>query len=392
VDKIHKISPSPIVPKRGIKQEGELLFLLSGFEPAASVLEKAQTLIPAVHWDSFVSLTAKHGVSGLVYKNLLKMQNVPEEVLARFQNTYRSILRNNILLAAETDRLIDLLTSRGTEVIPLKGTVIAELIFGDIGLYPSGDIDILVPMKDICMVKEMLEADGYYLKDKGFDEYRDFYFHELYHISLSSSRFTVEPHWNLFMRYFTAPPEFWWEKSVHVSLGGRRYRFLSPERNILYTSFRNFYKGFTPLRFLVLTAAIIIHFKDEIDWGKLFGYAGRFHFESVLRVNLKLCKDFLDAPVPSQYACIKGRRITMLYRLISKTILSADDIHPLHKAGLLFLRDDLKGIARILLRRLFPPMGEIVSRYRLTPGTGKAVAYYAFNPMLLLFKKHRDSI
>ena len=80
----------------------------------------------------------------------------------------------------------------------------------------------------------------------------------------------------------------------------------------------------------------------------------------------------------------------MLYRLISKMVLSADDIHPLHKAGLLFLRDDLKGISRILLRRLFPPMGEIVSRYRLTPGTGKAVAYYAFNPMLLLFKKHRD--
>jgi len=37
-------------------------------------------------------------------------------------------------------------------------------------------------------------------------------------------------------------------------------------------------------------------------------------------------------------------------------------------------------------------MGEIVSRYRLTPGTGKAVAYYAFNPMLLLLKKHRDRV
>jgi len=387
---MHKISPNPIVPKRGIKQESEVLFLLSRFEPAASVLEKAQALIPAVHWDSFVSLAAGHGVSGLVYKNLLKMKNVPEEWLARFRNTYQSTLRDNVLLATETDRLFDLLTFRGIEVIPLKGTVTAELIFGDIGLYPSGDIDILVPMKEISMVKEILAAEGYHLKDSGFDEYKDFYIQQLYHISLSSSRFTVEPHWNLFMRYFTAPPEFWWEESVSVFLGGRRYRFLSPERNILYTSFRNFYKGFTPLRFLVLTAAIIRHYKDEIDWEKLFGYAGTFHFENVLRVNLKLCKDFLDAPVPLQYACIKGQRIKILYRLITKMVLSANDIHPLHKAGLLLLRDDLKGISRILLRRLFPPMGEIVSRYRLTPGTGKAVAYYAFNPMLLLLKKHRD--
>ena len=306
MDKIHKISPNPIVPKRGIKQESELLFLLSGFEPAASVLERAQTLIPAVHWDSFVSLSKAHGVSSLVYKNLLKMSHVPQEILDRFCDIYHNCLRSNILLAAETDRLIDLLTSRGIEVIPLKGTVTAELIFGDIGLYPSGDIDILVPMKDIGMVKEILEGDGYHLNDRGFDEYKDFFLKELYHISLSSSRFTVEPHWNLFMRYFTAPPEFWWEESVTVSLGERRYSFLSPEKNILYTSFRNFYKGFTPLRFLVLTAAIISHYKDEIDWEKLFGYAGTFHFENVLRVNLKLCKDFLHAPVPSR-VCMHKR-------------------------------------------------------------------------------------
>jgi Uncharacterised nucleotidyltransferase len=370
-------------------QESELLFLLSGFAPAASVIEKAQTFIQHIRWDSFFSLAAEHGVSGLVYKNLLKMKQVPEEVLARFQNSYQSILRNNILLAAETDRIVDLLTSRGIAAVPLKGTVTAELIFGDIGLYPSGDIDILVPMKDISVVKEILEADGYHLNDQAFHEHKEFFLHERYHISLSSRRFTVEPHWNLFMRYFTAPPEFWWEESLTVSLGGRRYQCLSPERNILYTAFRNFYKGFTPLRFLVLTAAIIRHYKDEIDWEKLFGHAVTFHFENVLRVNLKLCRDLLDAPIPSQYACIKGLRITILYRFISKMIMSADDIHPLHKAGLLFLRDDLKGISRILLRRLFPPMGEIISRYRVTPGSGKAIPYYLMNPILLLLKKHR---
>lgn len=375
-----------------VKHCEALLYLLSRVNPDNIALEKAQSFIPGLNWRIFTLLTAQHGVSCLVYKNLLKLTSIPQDELTRFEGIYHNCLGSNILLASEVDRLIDLLTSRGTEVIPLKGAVTAELIFADIGLYPSGDIDILVPMKDIGMVKDILEADGYHLNDRGFDEHRDFYFQERYHISLSGSRFTVEPHWNLFMRYFTAPPEFWWEESVTVSLGERRYSFLSPEKNILYTSFRNFYKGFTPLRFLVLTAAIISHYKDEIDWEKLFGYAGTFHFENVLRVNLKLCKDFLDAPVPSQYACIKGRRTGMLYRFISKMVMSANDIHPLHKAGLLFLRDDLKGISRILLRRLFPPMGEIVSRYRLSPGTGKAVVYYAFNPMLLLFKKHRDRV
>ena len=97
--------------KRDIAKEAELLFLLSRSDLGLSMIGKAQTFIPHIRWDSFFSLAAEHGVSGLVYKNLLKMQNVPEEVLARFRNTYQSILRNNILLAAETDRLIDLLTS-----------------------------------------------------------------------------------------------------------------------------------------------------------------------------------------------------------------------------------------------------------------------------------------
>jgi hypothetical protein len=114
-----------------------------------------------------------------------------------------------------------------------------------------------------------------------------------------------------------------------------------------------------------------------------------FHFENVLRVNLKLCRDLLDAPIPLQYASIKGQRTTMLYRPITRMVLRADDIHPLHKAGLLFLRDDLKGISRILLRRLLPPMGEIVSRYGVTPGSGKAIPYYIMNPILLLLKRHR---
>ena len=65
----------------------------------------------------------------------------------------------------------------------------AELIFGDIGLYPSGDIDILVPMKDIGMVKEILETEEYHLNDQAFNKHKEFFLKELYHISLSNSRF-----------------------------------------------------------------------------------------------------------------------------------------------------------------------------------------------------------
>ncbi len=370
--------------------ETALLLLLSRVNPEATALEKSQSFIsPAFDWDSFTALSIKHGTSAIIYKNLLRLKDIPQVVIDKFRNIYNNSLRSNILMVSELDRLIDGMNKTGIEVISLKGATASEKIFGDIGLYPSGDIDILVKVEDIDRVREFLEADGYKLNDKGFDEYRDYFIRELYHISLSKGRFTIEPHWNLFMRYFTTPPEFWWEESFTVSSGDRGYRFLSPEKNILYTSFRLFAKGFVHLRFLVLIAEIIRHYKDNIDWDKLFDYAKEYKFENVLRVALKLSAELLGAPVPEEYVKLKNMRSSVLCQRAAKKLFREEVVHSMDKALFAFLHDDLSVPFRVLLHRLFPPMGEIVSRYRLVPGSTKAVLYYVLNPLMLLLRKHQ---
>lgn len=378
-----------LLSKKNLPIEAELLFLLSRLDIDVSEQNRIESIISNIDWDYFTPITTKHGVSAIIFKNLLKLKNIPQDILIKFEHIYNNCLRSNILMAAEIDQVVDTLSSKGIEVIILKGPITSEKIFGDIGLYPSGDIDILVKVKNIERVIEILRSEGYRLRDTGFDEYRDYYVKELYHISMSNGKYVVEPHWNLFMRYFTTPPDFWWEEISLITSGERQYRFLSPEKNILYNSFRLFYKGFTPLRFLVFISAIIQHYKDEIDWKKLFDYAKKYQFENVLRVTLKLTHELLNTPVPQEFSNIKGARGKILYAGVTRLILKAEDIHPLTKLVLAFLRDDLKGIFRIFLHGAFPSMGEIVSRYKLTPGTGKAVAYYLLNPMLILLRKHR---
>ena len=292
-------------------------------------------------------------------------------------------------MVSELDRLIEGLNRAGIEVISLKGATASEKIFGDIALYPSGDIDILVKVEDIDGVRQFLEAEGYTLNDKGFDEFREFFIKELYHISLSNNRYTIEPHWNLFFRYFATPPEFWWEESISVTSGDRGYRFLSPEKNILYTSFRLFSKGFVYLRFLVLIAEIIRHYADEIDWNKLFEYARKYRFENVLRVTLKMSHNLLGSPVPPKYTLIERLRTKILYRKALKMVLREDVVHPLDKILFAFLRDDLSGAFKVLFHRLFPSMGEIVSRYKLSTGSVKAKVYYILNPVMLMMRKHQ---
>ena len=368
------------------------LLFLSRSRPASPVLEQAQKLIDSgMNWDALMAEAGRHGTSGFIYKNLQALENIPRKVLARFDNVHNQMLRHNVMLASEADRLLDALNAKGVEVITLKGPLTAEMIFGDIGLYPSGDIDMLIKVEDIDLVVGCLESEGYQLNDKGFDTYRDFYIKELYHISLSNGRYTVEPHWNLFFRYFTTPPEFWWEDSRTVIKADREYRFLSPEKDILYNSFRIFTKNFFPLRFLVMVAELIRFYEDEIDWDLMCRCARRYRFENVLGTVLLMSADLLGAKVPAEYARTRGGRSKLLYNMSVNMMFSETVPHPFHKIALVFMRDDIAGAARVILRRLFPSMGEIISRYKLSEGSPKAVIYYLLNPFFL-YTRRRNRI
>ncbi len=139
--------------------EIELLTLLSRLNPDTSVLEKAQSLInSSIKWDVFLSLSCKHATVGLVYKNLLRLKNIPLDTKNEFKKIYIKILTSNILNFTENKRLIEEINKTGIEVISLKGAIVSEKIFGDLGLYPSGDIDILVKVKDVDKTLNLLES------------------------------------------------------------------------------------------------------------------------------------------------------------------------------------------------------------------------------------------
>jgi len=368
-----------------LNNETRLLLCLSRVKPGSSVLKQAQTIIDeGIDWSLLVAISGKHGTFNLVCRNLKELKGVPPDVLSKLEKSYYATLHKNILNLSELDRIIDRLNSAGVEVISLKGPATTEKIFGDPGLYPSDDIDILIRVGDIDAMKGFLESDGYTLLDKGFDDYRDFFIKELYHISLSKGRYTIEPHWNLFFRYFTTPPEFWWEDSRPVTRGGRSYWFLSPEKNILYNSFRLFLKSFFPLRFMVMVAELIRFYQDEIDWELMSCYARRYGFENVLGTVLLMSVDLLGAKVPGKYANVKNLRSRILYKMSLKIMLSGTVPHPVHKIALAFMKDDFVGAIGVVLRRLFPSMGEIVSRYQLSVHSGKAVVYYLLNPFFFL--------
>ena len=65
-----------------LSREREHVLLLSRVEPEASVLERAQSLIcPRFNWGSFTEFSIAQGTSAIIYKNLLKLKNIPHNII-----------------------------------------------------------------------------------------------------------------------------------------------------------------------------------------------------------------------------------------------------------------------------------------------------------------------
>ena len=103
-------------------------------------------------------------VVGLVYDALLAAGvPLPTAPAAEFARRAQAISRKNLLLAAETCRLQELLDTAGIPSVALKGVALAQLAYGSLKLKHTRDIDLLIPPDRALAAMALLERDGYAL-------------------------------------------------------------------------------------------------------------------------------------------------------------------------------------------------------------------------------------
>jgi hypothetical protein len=85
-----------LLSKKNLPIKAELLFLLSRLDIDVSEQNRIESIISNIDWDYFTPITIKHGVSAIIYKNLLKLKNIPQDILIKFEHIYNNCLRSNI--------------------------------------------------------------------------------------------------------------------------------------------------------------------------------------------------------------------------------------------------------------------------------------------------------
>ena len=149
------------------------------------------------NWDYFNEYSIINGVAPIIYKNIIKFSldsKIPKKTLNLLSGAYHKTLSRNILLYENFKNIIKLFSSYNIEVITLKGMVLAESLYKDIGLRQISDIDLLLKYNDIEKAGNLLIELGY--KNLNLKLKRDF--HKNKHFIFLKNGVIIELHQHIY--------------------------------------------------------------------------------------------------------------------------------------------------------------------------------------------------
>jgi hypothetical protein len=114
-------------------------------------------------WLRLVDMAREHGVLALVARGLRATGwvGVPPHVVDTMTAYRTALTARNVLLGVELLEILSLLAGEGIAALPYKGPVEAAYVYGDIGLRPFVDLDVLVSPPEALRALALLHARGY---------------------------------------------------------------------------------------------------------------------------------------------------------------------------------------------------------------------------------------
>jgi len=164
---------------------------------AASLEEWSNT---DIDWALFLEYVRHHRLQPWLYVKLKNRQApwIPSSVLQVLQQEYVRNTIRMLQMAGEMSRLCDEFAARSIRVIMLKGPVLGALLYGDMSLRISKDIDMLVSADDLERAEHALLELGYELYREVPRIFNDWKWktHHLAYVHAHSG-IQVELHWKM---------------------------------------------------------------------------------------------------------------------------------------------------------------------------------------------------
>jgi hypothetical protein len=285
---------------RGRQAARDILLLAAAASISPEIKERISGILDgAVDWKYLLDLAETHSITPLIAHTFLTsglIKQIPQPYSERLNNDYHNNLYKNVILSDELSRLISIFHRFGIPIIPLKGTILAEQLYGNPGLRTVADIDIVVQPDKLSPASSLLLEIGY--QQSASKQTWDHPFHEAPYYKRGQLPFTIELHRELENpRLVTIPHDDIWRRAQELKIQGETVLVLSPEDNLLYLA-NNFSK---PDNFILKSLCDITELLKKydgiMDWDYIMDSACSWQIKTSVYFSLKLARDILGAPV-----------------------------------------------------------------------------------------------
>jgi hypothetical protein len=123
-----------------------------------------------VDWPRFLALATNHHVIPLVHRALKAVAKkdptaIPVELLSYIHREYMAIAAHNLRATVLLHRLQGLMEANGIPLVPIKGPALAMLAYGSTSLRQFEDLDLIAEQADLLRAVDLLEQDGYVIRE-----------------------------------------------------------------------------------------------------------------------------------------------------------------------------------------------------------------------------------
>lgn len=144
---------------KGLNREQNLILAITKNIAAMNNFTIEKELLEDIDWDGLMPELIKHKIFMMAYKCIGGY--IPDRYKARYELRYHEWISRNQVTIHEMKRIAAIAEENGMGLILLKGFALSKLIYDDINIRDSYDIDLLVDEKHMENLYYLLSDMGY---------------------------------------------------------------------------------------------------------------------------------------------------------------------------------------------------------------------------------------
>ncbi|MGP8106612.1 MAG: nucleotidyltransferase family protein [Desulfobaccales bacterium] len=274
----------------------------------------------ASEWHNFLRWVDHHQVAPLVYTNLRRYAGkaVPSSIMRGLRNRFERNAHRGLANALELVRLHKLFQENGISVFPLKGSVLALQVYGNLALRHAGDIDLLVNPRHVDLADRLLRerycriSPGLHLTPYQQKQYYRLKEHLIYIHDGNNLRFELHTRLLYNRPYFALDLAQLQERARYLIVANASVPAMSPEDNFLYLcdhGARHYWQRL----FWLSDLAEIIRQDWVTDWDLLLTISTTLGISRPLAQGVILAHLLFETPLPDQIRAYAARDQGMPY-------------------------------------------------------------------------------